>query len=344
MSDGEDDVVEVRHPRATYRLFGHDDAEQRLLEAYRGGRIPHAWLIGGPPGIGKATLAYRMARFVLAHPNPTSRDVQDSRSLDVPADHLVARQIAAQAHPDLLVLQRTIGDNGKLRQTIQVEDVRRSVSFFGSTAGEGGWRVAIVDSFDELNRQGENALLRILEEPPARSLLLLIGHAPGRISPTIRSRCRRLLLRPLATEDVIRAAAAALGTKPDDADIRAAAAAADGSVARALSLLDEGTLKLRQRVSDLLAQLPDLDQRALHTLGDALAKADQRTMAGVIDAVNVWLSRELGDGRGDRQRLARLAEAFAEINRSARDALTYNLECKPLILRTFGRLAEVARG
>src|SRR6202022_1264942 len=164
--------ISAVHPRETAALFGHRDAEAALLSAYRSGRLPHAWLIGGPAGIGKATLAYRMARFVLAHPDPRAPAVQGASSLQVDPDHPVARRIAAQAQGDLLVLERTINEKtNKLRLDIQVDDVRRSVTFFGSTAGEGGGRVAIVDAVDELNREGANALLKVLEEPPARTLL-----------------------------------------------------------------------------------------------------------------------------------------------------------------------------
>ncbi len=248
--DGSDS--ESPHPRATAALFGHAGAEQILLDSYKSGRIPHAWLIGGEPGIGKATLAYRMARFVLAHPDPLAREVQDARSLALAADHPVARRVAAQAQGDLLVLERTLNDKGRLRQDIAVDDIRRSVGFFGATAGEGGWRIAIVDAVDELNRSGANALLKVLEEPPERALLLLVSHAPGRVLPTIRSRCRRLLLRPLDVADVAHAVAAATGRSADDPEIEAAAAAADGSVARAFALLDDKARALRQRVLDLL--------------------------------------------------------------------------------------------
>src|SRR3989440_10349055 len=133
-----DPQISPAHPRETTALFGHRDAEMALLSAYRGGRLPHAWLIGGPPGIGKATLAYRMARFVLAHPDPRAPAVQTASSLDVDPNHPVARRIAAQAHGDLLVLERTINEKtGKLYQDIQVDQVRRSITFFGSTAGAG---------------------------------------------------------------------------------------------------------------------------------------------------------------------------------------------------------------
>src|SRR4026207_1599456 len=213
----DDEDTGAKSPRETTTLFGHAEAEKALLDAYKSGRIAHAWLIGGPPGIGKATLAYRMARFVLAHPDPQSAAVQKSKSLAVEADHPVARRIAAQAQGDLLTVERVINEQtGKLYTVIRVDDVRRTVAFFGSTAGEGGWRVAIVDAVDELQREGANALLKVLEEPPQRSLIMLVSHAPGRELPTIRSRCRRLLLRPLDVDDITLALAGGNRTETPD--------------------------------------------------------------------------------------------------------------------------------
>src|SRR5436305_7628824 len=205
-----DPEMATAHPRQTTELFGHRDAEAALMNAYRSGRIPHAWLIGGPAGIGKATLAYRMARFVLAHGNPLGSDVQGAGSLSVDPSNPVARQIAAGAHGGLLTLERTRNDKGVLRTVITVDETRETISFFGSTAAAEGWRVCIVDTVDELNPNAANALLKTLEEPPKQSLFLLISHAPGRVLPTTLSRCRRLPLRPLATADVARAAAAAM--------------------------------------------------------------------------------------------------------------------------------------
>ena len=342
MSNDEADS-DVRHPRETGALFGHGDAERALLEAYKGGRIPHAWLIGGPPGIGKATLAYRLARFVLAHPDSRLPAVQKATSLAVDADNSVARRIAAQAQGDLLVLERAVNEQtGKLYTVIRVDDVRKAVPFFGSTAGEGGWRIAIVDAVDDLQREGANALLKVLEEPPPRALLLLLSHAPGRELPTIRSRCRRLLLRPLSPDDVARAAAAATGRHADDVEVRDASAAAEGSVARAISLLDGSALALRQRVLDLFAQLPDPDPRALHALGDALGGSEPKTLAALMDLVNGWLSGRLTGVPLARQ-MARTAEVWEKVNRAARDVETYNLERKPLVFAVFGLLAEAAR-
>ena len=339
----DDTEADIPHPRESAGLIGHEDAEQTLLDSYRSGRMPHAWLIGGPRGIGKATLAYRLARFVLAHPDPAAPQVQQAKSLAVEPDNPVARRIANEAHSDLLALERTLNDKGKLRQDIAVEDVRRSVSFFGSTAGEGGWRIAIVDAVDELNDFGANSLLKILEEPPHRSLLLLISHLPGQILPTIRSRTRRLLLRPLAQSEVAQAAAGALG-RPADAEILEAAAAGEGSVARALSLLDGSTLALRQKVLAALEQLPNPDPRALHALGDALAGVDSAPLAAFMDIVNSWLEARLEDGRAPKRRLGLLAEIWDKVNAAASDADEYNLDRRPLVFWVFGLLAEAARG
>jgi DNA polymerase-3 subunit delta' len=325
-------------------LFGHADAEQALLEAYRSGRIPHAWLIGGERGIGKATLAYRMARFVLANPDPAAPAVQKAKSLAVAPDHPAARRIAGEAHSGLLVIRRVINEKtGRLFTQIRVEDVRRSVSFFGNTAGEGGWRVAIVDPVDELNREGENALLKVLEEPPLRSLLLLVSHAPGQVLPTIRSRCRKLLLRPLAIEDVAQAAAASVGEKTPTAEIRLAAEAADGSVGRALTLLEGDALELRKQVMDALERLPRFDPADLHALGDEIAGTEQETLATFMDAVNAWLSARLAIGPQDAGRLARVAEAWESVNQAARDAEEYNLDRKPLVFSVFNKLVDAAK-
>ena len=344
MSAAESEAAEAPHPRMTAVLAGHALAEAALLAAYRGGRVPHGFLLVGAKGIGKATLAYRLARFVLAHPDPAAAKVQAATSLAVDPADPVARRIAAQAHSDLLVLERTANEKGVLRQQIAVEDVRRTVSFFGSTAGEGGWRIAIVDAVDELNRFGANALLKVLEEPPRRSLLLLVSHSFARVPPTLRSRCRIVTLRPLAQAEVAAALGAAMQCPEDDPQVRAAAAAADGSVERALALLDEDALELRQQALEALEALPALDADALHALGDAIAGTDPQPLAAFVDTVNAWLSRRLDRNADEIARLARLAEAWERINQAARDAIEYNLERKPLVFSVFGLLAEATRG
>jgi len=339
-----DDVSEPPHPRETTALFGHSEAEQALLENYRSGRVAHGWLIGGPAGIGKATLAYRMVRFVLAHPDPGAGAVAAATSLAVAPTHPIARRVAAQGHSDLLVLERTVGDNDKLRTVITVEEVRRTVSFFGSTAGEGGWRVCVVDSADELKYpEASNALLKVLEEPPPRSLFLIVSHAPGRLLATIRSRCRRLMLRPLDAPDVMKAAAVALGRDAADATLREAAAMAEGSVARCIALAGGPLAQVRQRVLGLLEQLPVVDPRALHSLGDSLERTDEGAFETFVDTVRDWLSARLAGDAGDARRLARVAEVWEKLNRAAQEVEVFNLERKPMVFAVFGFLAETTR-
>jgi DNA polymerase-3 subunit delta' len=331
-------------PRGTSALYGHRDGETALLNAYRSGRIPHAWLIGGPQGIGKATLAYRMARFVLAHRNPAAAEVQRAETLWLDPSDPVARHVAAGAHGSLLTLERTLNDKGVMRTVITVDETRETISFFGSTAAVDGWRVCIVDTVDELNPNAANALLKVLEEPPQQSLFLLVSHAPARVLPTILSRCRKLMLRPLDTADVIRAAAEAAGIAPDDPALGEAAEAAEGSVSRALTLLGGDAIKLHQRTAALLATLPRVDPRELHGLGDALGGSDRVALAAFIDSVDRWVGERLraddANANANLPRLARLAEVWEKINRAARDTAEYNLERKPLVFSVFGLLAE----
>ncbi len=334
------DEDSIGHPRSTQVLFGHDAAEQALLEAYRSGRIPHAFLIGGPQGIGKATLAFRMARFVLAHPDPMTKPVQHAKSLAVAPDNPAAELVRAQSHPDLLVLERTVGDNGKLRTVISVDDARRVTVFLGSTAGFGGWRVVIVDAVDDLNAASANALLKGLEEPPSRVLFLLVSHGPGSVIATIRSRCHRLMLRPLSKAALAQALATATGEVADDSVL----SAAEGSVSRALSLSEGPAFKLRQQAMALLARLPNADPRDLHALADGIAGSDPRLLEIVLDAINDWMSARLRMLEGDAVRAAQLADIWSEVNQAARSTDIYNLDRKPLIFRAFGRLAEAASG
>ena len=345
MSARQVETFAVPDPRETTVLFGHRDAEAALLSAYRSGRIPHAWLLGGPQGIGKATLAYRMARFVLAHRDPLAPEVKRAESLQVDPSDPVARRIAAGAHGGLLVLQRTANEKGVMRTVITVDESRETISFFGSTAAVEGWRVCIVDTVDELNPNAANALLKIVEEPPRQSLFLLVSHAPGRVLPTILSRCRRLNLRPLSAPDVAEAASRAVNLPVDDPSLREAADAAEGSVARALTLLGGDAVKLHQRTAALLDALPQVDPRELHALGDALGGSDKVALATFIDSVERWVSGRLrvDDPNANLPRLARLAEVWEKISLAARETAEYNLERKPLVFSVFGMLAEATR-
>lgn len=271
-----DQDIALGEPRATAELMGHEAAEETLLEAVAADRLHHAWLITGPKGIGKATLAYRFARHLLAYP-PAARGASlfgdlpsaPPHSLYLSPDHPVFRQVAAEAHPDLMTVKRGLTDEGRLRGEIVIEEVRALVEFFAKTSGAGGWRIAIVDSVDELNRNAANALLKVLEEPPARAILLLISHAPGRVLATIRSRCRRLPLRPLSTAE-IDLFLAAHGSDIDDHGRQVVAALTDGSPGTALRLAREGGLDLYHRLIGILAGLPTLDAKTALSLADEL--------------------------------------------------------------------------
>ena len=169
-----------------------------MLTAYRQDRMAQAWILGGPEGVGKATFAWRLARFLLAHPDPAAPEVQRAQSLFVPGEAPAARRIASMALADVFPLRRSWNEKTKKFFTeIRIDDVREIIHAFHQGSGTGGWRVAIVDCADDLNRSSANALLKLIEEPPERSLFLLIAHQPGRLLPTIRSRCRKLMLGPL---------------------------------------------------------------------------------------------------------------------------------------------------
>ena len=348
------------HPRETHELLGQRAAEATLAQAFAGGRLHHAWLLAGRAGIGKATLAYRMARHVLARAE--ERDPAGG-SLAVPADCAAARQVAQLAHPGLLVLRRPYDLKSKrLLSIISVDEVRRLRSFLGLTAGEGGWRVVIVDSADELNVNAANALLKSLEEPPPRALFLLVTSQPSGLLPTIRSRCRRLDLAPLDAESLRRAAEAALeaaGLKPPPADSwPQLARLADGSVRAALQLATGG-IDLNERVEHIFARLPGVDWPALHALADALtADAQQQRYEMFFTLLLDQLARLIragASGQGspaETALAARLMPAVRQpawaglwqaILRDKTDAGALNLDRKALIVRTFARIEAAAR-
>jgi DNA polymerase-3 subunit delta' len=257
----------LAHPRTVYDLFGQDKAAAAMEDALARGRMHHAWMITGPKGVGKATLAWRLARRMLgaqaAGPEPLSAD---------PADP-ACRRIEALSSSDLLLIRRPYNDKtGKLKSEIPVEETRRAPEFFSKSAGEGGWRVCIIDSADELNTNSANALLKTLEEPPRRGLLLLIVNAPGRLLPTIRSRCRTLALRPPPVEATARWLSDIHGVDADDA--ARASALANGAPGRALVLAASGAAALKDVIDAALGQLPDIDPAAARKLADGAARKD----------------------------------------------------------------------
>ena len=261
-----DALAGAPHPRHVYSLVGHERAETEMLSAYREGRLSHAWLIGGREGIGKATLAWRFARFVLANPDPAAKAVREAVNLHVEPTHQAARLLAGLAHPDFALIRREWqGATKRLASEISVEAVRQGLQIFQLSAAFGGWRVAIVDSAEDLNRSSANALLKMVEEPPQRSLILIISHRPGQVLPTIRSRCRRLRLEPL-NEDETMKAVIGLGPPWSEASrdvVAAAAKRADGSIREALIRLAPESEEAGALIEQVVAGLPRPDPRAV---------------------------------------------------------------------------------
>ncbi len=298
-----DRVDGAPHPRETVALYGQGVAEAAFLAATGGGRAPHAWLLTGPRGVGKATLAWRMARRLIAGAAGAGGD------LDMAPDHPVFRQLAALASPQLFLARRPLDDKGeRLRTRITVDEVRALKAFFQRTAADGGHRVAIVDAADEMNDAAANALLKILEEPPQAATLVLVSHQPGGLLPTIRSRCRVLRLAPLGGDDLARALAGA-GHAPDPADAAALAALAGGSVAAALGLTTGDGLARYDEIAALLATTP-LDRRRAIALADAAGGRDGAARyALTLDLVRLALSRLALAGAGAPVAPASQAEA-----------------------------------
>ncbi|NGQ90013.1 DNA polymerase III subunit delta' [Rhodobacter sp. HX-7-19] len=290
-----DRIEGAPHPRETARLFGHDRAESGFLAAFNGGRMHHGWLVTGPRGLGKATLCWRLARFLLAAPAEDGGlfgAPPPPETLDTAEDDPLARRIRALAEPRLFLLRRPWDDKGaRLKQDITVDEVRKMKSFFTLSAADGGRRVAIIDSADEMNVSAANALLKLLEEPPPATTFLLVSHQPHRLLPTIRSRCRELRLAPLAPPDLAQALAQAGGeVAPDQA--AALAELAGGSVGEAFRLTNLDGLKLYAALVDLFSTLPRLDRpRALALAERGAGRGAEAQFDLLITLIDLFLAR-----------------------------------------------------
>ena len=341
------------HPRETQTVFGHAASERALVDAFAAGRMHHAWLLTGRTGIGKATLAFRLARFLLASPGERKHP---ETSLDIDANSVAARQVLALSHPGLLVLRRPwLTTTKRFATTIPIDEVRRLRGFLGHTAAEGTWRVVIVDTADDLNPNAANALLKSLEEPPTRTVFILLASEPGRLLPTIRSRCRILPLAPLRPDDLRRAASAAAGQEGSQNLPESMEALADGSVRRLLELSDGTGTKLHERIQAILSALPKIDWGAAHALADDLGSpaADQRfeTFFTVLLSVLAKAIRNAAAEQGavpaawtiPSERAPVWADLWETIGREKEEAVELNLDRRALILSTLSRLAAAAQ-
>jgi DNA polymerase-3 subunit delta' len=335
-----DRTGDLPHPRRVYELFGQDDPARRAEEAFASGRMHHAWMITGPKGCGKATLAWRLARRVLG-----AAPEQGGAPLASDPNDPVCRQLEARSNSDLLLIRRPWNEKTKkLRGEITVEEARRAPSFFSRSASNGGWRVAIVDSADDLNPNAANALLKTLEEPPKRGLLILIVNAPGRLLPTIRSRCRRLSLRPAELEACVGWLVERHGVSPDAA--QGAATLANGAPGRALALLETGAPALKTSLDKALELLPNLDRVAVMKLADAAGRKDGAALkATVLDFLGDYArQRARGEalGEGGPRGARAWVEAADHLSRLARDSESLYLDPKQTVHAAFAVLQDAA--
>ncbi|MGF1659028.1 MAG: DNA polymerase III subunit delta' [Rubrimonas sp.] len=359
-----DRVPGAPHPRQTLRLFGQERAERGFLDAWGAGRLHHGWLLRGPQGVGKATLAYRIARALIAH----DPGAPPPNGLDMPTDHPVVRRIAAGAEPRLRAVVRPLRRKPGSRAFVEplqraaeitVGEIRELGEFLHLSAADGGWRAVVVDAADELNVAAANALLKLLEEPPARCVLLLVAHAPGRLPPTIRSRCRTLDLHPLPP-DAFAAALAQAGAAT--AASEALAELSRGAPGDALAMAAEDGPALYAELAALASGAPGLDRRRLRALAASCAGREAAGRYSLAVRFSVLLLQRLARaGAGaplteaapreaeiaralssDPARARLWAELAAQIEASAAQARAVNLDPEQTILDIWLRVDAAA--
>lgn len=360
---GELVAPDVPPPRENPELFGHEAAEATLLQAHNAGRLSHAWLLTGPRGIGKATLAYRFARFLFAEGAAQGGGlfVAPAASLAIAPSHPAFRQVASGGHPDLLVVERGVDPKRKRqRREIVADEARGVADFLHLTSGQGGWRVVIVDGADLMNSHAANSLLKILEEPPKRAVLLLVSDNPGRLLPTIRSRCRTLSLKPLDDAIIIKLLQRYI-TDISENNRTILLALANGSIGRALELAAGDGVELYKSILRLLDDLPKIDSEALHGFAERMARMGaEDSFTLFAELLPGWVARLVSSGaqRGaalspeedrllrklaGRRGLDQWVEVWEKLTHLFAQAEGINLDRKQVVLSAFFALEQAAR-
>ncbi len=356
----EPDAVDgVPHPRHAGQVFGQTHAEAAFLEAFNGGRMHHAWLISGPKGVGKATLAWQIARFLLTQEGTSLFGPPGDLAVD-PSTPVVAR-MAALAEPRLLLCRRPYDPKTKrLKTAITIDEVRKLKGFFNLSAADGGWRVAIVDAADELNSAAANGLLKILEEPPEKVVILLVTHQPSKLLPTIRSRCRNLRCETLDEANMGKVLAQ---VGHADSMSPALAALSGGAPGQAIRLLSDNGVQLYGQIIGLIGTAPGLDRGLALALADkCAARGNESTYALMVELISLALVRLARHGAGMPMveaatgELALAAKLSAspyqariwanlqqEISAKTTHARAVNLDPAQVILDTFIQIDKAAR-
>lgn len=350
-----DRLLDFPHPRHTTELFGHERPWHAFQDAAQSGRLHHAWLLSGPAGIGKATFAYKIARILLAEGGAGDLGGEQSTRL---IDNL--------SHPRLLVIRRFHDPKTKKFTTsIPVDEVRKLRPFVGKTAEADSWRVVLIDSANDLNNAAANALLKVLEEPPRKTVFLLVAPQPGRLLATIRSRCRTLTFEPPASGAFSKAVNQALMAREDGVQTSLSPDramhledVAQGSVGRALVLADQDGEVMIKRVNGLIASLPKLDWADVRSFAEDISGPGQdqkfQLATDLILGRIATLTKVQATGMGSDQDVAladRLigtgmvaswAELWERGVHERAETLALNLDRKSLILSVFSGLAKAA--
>lgn len=331
-------MTEAPHPRETFAYEGAEQVEGAFLEALARGRLHHAWLLTGPEGVGKATFAYRAARRLLG-----ARPDERFGLLGASPDDPVSRQVASRSHPDLMALELQ-GEDGKARKNISVDDARRLPEFFAKAPASAPFRVAIIDAADDMNINAANALLKTLEEPPARGVLFLVSHAPGGLIATIRSRCRRLAFPAWDEERV--AAFLRVRTGMDADSALRLARMSRGAPGRALQMAEGGALEADAVAHEILTRLPAVDEAALLAVADGFRGAEGQKRFELLfdrlqDQVRAMATRAAEEGASAE--IDRWARAWESLIALPRDAEAVNLDRADAFFTAIGRLRAAAR-
>jgi DNA polymerase-3 subunit delta' len=331
-------MAEMHHPREVFALTGHEAAEAAFEATRARGRLHHAWLLTGPEGVGKATFAYRAARRLLGAPEDLAYGVLGSSP-----DHPVSRQIIARSHPDLFVIER-LGEDGKVRKVIPVDEARGLSEFFSKSPANAPHRVAIIDAADDLNVNAANAILKTLEEPPPHGVLLMVSHSPGRLLPTIRSRCRRLAFAPLPIEE----AAAFVREREDQVSVEDSlrlATMAVGAPGGAWALAGAGAIAMDDAARALIDSLPRVDEAMALSLTDRFRGGEGQAQFNLLfdrlaERVHSFAVDRAGQGIGG---LDRWAAAWETLTRLPREVEALNLDRADALFTALAELRQAAR-